>query len=251
MIDSKYLDAIKRFEGFTPRAQWDYSQLSNGYGTRARYDGEVIDRAEADRRFKAEIKTAYDVVEHFAPHLDNGAKAALTSLTYNAGTSWTTAGLGNAVRSGDMDTAKAIFQQYTKAGGQSLPGLEQRRTAEATWFQNFDAGRTQPKDILATASAIEAQTAKIPEIEYTLSAASSHSVVAVAPAGYKRGQLSTSGFEPAAPDLKYAAALTLAEILSILSLSHIDQAGKQDSKDQSESDRRLAGSANSNSPVTT
>lgn len=129
MIDVKYLDAIKGFEGFTPRAKWDYAQSSNGYGTKALYEGEVIDRAEAERRFKAEIKAAYDIVERFAPSLDDGSKAALTSLTYNAGTAWTKSGLGNAIRSGDIETAKTIFQQYNRAGGEVLAGLQSRRNA--------------------------------------------------------------------------------------------------------------------------
>jgi len=29
-MDPRYLDGIRRFEGFTPRAQWDYAQHTNG-----------------------------------------------------------------------------------------------------------------------------------------------------------------------------------------------------------------------------
>ena len=54
-MNSLYLDTIKRFEGFSPAAKPDYAQVSNGYGTRARFAGEVIDMAEAERRFTAEI----------------------------------------------------------------------------------------------------------------------------------------------------------------------------------------------------
>lgn len=140
-MHSYYLDAIRNFEGFTPKASWDYAQFSNGYGTRARFDGEVIDRAEAERRFKAEISQARAIVERAAPHIDEGTKAALTSLTYNAGTAWIGSGLGEAVRAGDLDSAREIFQKYNKAGGEVLPGLVRRRAAEAQWIGNPDGLR--------------------------------------------------------------------------------------------------------------
>jgi len=134
MLDASYLDAIKQFEGYTAEARWDYAQHTNGYGTRARFAGEVIDKTEADRRFAEAIKTAADFVEKFAPGLDEGSKAALTSLTYNAGTAWAQSGLGQAVASGDMEKARSLFLQYNKAGGSVLDGLAQRRLREVTWF---------------------------------------------------------------------------------------------------------------------
>lgn len=133
-MNSFYLDAIRKFEGFTPQAQWDYAQYSNGYGTRALYAGEVIDRAEADRRFQAEIAGARTIVERHAPNADEGTKAALTSLTFNAGDKWTRSGLGDAVRRGDLDAVRELFQEYNKAGGKELPGLVDRRTIEARWI---------------------------------------------------------------------------------------------------------------------
>lgn len=134
MIDQNYLDAIKKFEGYSSEARWDYAQNSNGYGTRARYAGEVIDKAEADRRFQGEIQKAADFVDKFAPGLDDGSRAALTSLTYNAGTAWAQSGLGDAVASGDMNKARSLFLQYNKAGGSVVDGLVQRRLQEVTWF---------------------------------------------------------------------------------------------------------------------
>ncbi len=65
-MNSPFLNAIRAFEGFTPQAQWDYAQFSNGYGTRAKYAGEVIDKAEADRRFEAAVTNARSVVEKHA-----------------------------------------------------------------------------------------------------------------------------------------------------------------------------------------
>ena len=50
MLDANYLNAIKQSEGYTSEARWDYAQNTNGYGTRARFAGEVIDKAEADKK---------------------------------------------------------------------------------------------------------------------------------------------------------------------------------------------------------
>jgi lysozyme len=143
-MHSFYLDAIRNFEGFNPQAQWDYAQFSNGYGTKARYAGEVIDRAEADRRFHAEVSSARSIVEKAVPDLDEGTKAALTSLTYNAGPSWIESGLGDAVRRGDLDSARDIFLKYNKAGGEVLPGLVSRRAQEALWIGGGETAPASP-----------------------------------------------------------------------------------------------------------
>lgn len=134
-----YLDAIKTFEGFSAQSHADYKQLSVGYGTRARFAGEVIDHAEAERRFMAEMAEAESSVRRFAPALDDGTCAALTSLTFNAGAGWMKAGLGQAVKSGDLAAAREIFKQYVHAGGHELPGLVARRSHEAAWFSNDGA----------------------------------------------------------------------------------------------------------------
>lgn len=133
-MHSTYLDAIRGFEGFTAKADWDYAQFTNGYGTKAKFAGEVIDKAEADRRFAAEISEARAIVEKHAPAATEGTKAALTSLTFNAGTAWTRSGLGEAVRAGDVDRVRDLFVQYNKAGGEVLPGLAKRRLAEVAWI---------------------------------------------------------------------------------------------------------------------
>jgi lysozyme len=140
MLDVNFLDAIKKSEGYSAESRWDYAQNSNGYGTRARYAGEVIDKAEADKRFKGEVEKAADFVDKFAPGLDEGSKAALTSLTYNAGTAWSQSGLGEAVSSGDIDKARSLFLQYNKAGGSTVDGLVQRRLQEVTWFGQGEGG---------------------------------------------------------------------------------------------------------------
>lgn len=142
MTDDDLYGAIKGFEGFNPRAYGDYKQHSVGYGTRATSPNEVITQEEADRRLRDEVSRARTIVDKFAPNLDPGTRAALTSLTFNAGDDWTRAGLGDAIRSGNMGDARSRFLQYTKAGGQDLPGLVNRRQAEAAWI----GGAAPPSD---------------------------------------------------------------------------------------------------------
>jgi lysozyme len=134
MLALTYLNAIKSFEGFFGKSAWDYSQYTNGFGTKAKYAGEEINRAEADRRFAAEIDEAGRFVDHFSGGLDEGTRAALTSLTFNAGTGWTKDQLGYAVSRGDLARAKELFVGYNTAGGRLLEGLAQRRLAEAQWI---------------------------------------------------------------------------------------------------------------------
>jgi GH24 family phage-related lysozyme (muramidase) len=133
-IPGNFIADVKQSEGFTPRAKWDVKQYTNGYGTKALFPGETIDRAEADRRFNQEISNASAFVDKVAPGLDAGTRAALTSLTFNAGTDWAKSSLGDKIRANDITAAKASFLQYTKAGGATNDGLVARRQREAEWF---------------------------------------------------------------------------------------------------------------------
>lgn len=133
-LDPFYANAIQRFEGFVPKAGWDYKQYTNGYGTKALYPGEVIDRQTASQRFESEIGKAAQTVDAIAPNAPPGARAALISLTFNSGSKWANSGLGDLVKAGDWSGAAERLQQYNKAGGQVLPALAKRRGEEASWF---------------------------------------------------------------------------------------------------------------------
>jgi lysozyme len=143
-VPANFIGAIKSSEGFDPRARWDYKQFTNGYGTRATHSAEVIDRDTADRRFEGEITRAASIVDGVNPNLDAGTRAALTSLTFNAGSRWTSGQLGQAVRAGDLGAAKALFVQYDRAGGAVNQGLADRRAREAAWFGQDDIGPSAP-----------------------------------------------------------------------------------------------------------
>lgn len=137
-LDPQYSDAIKSFEGYSPNAAWDYKQSSSGYGTKAQAGDENIPpdqrKAVHEQRYQEEIAKAAAHVDSVNPNLPAGARAALVSLTYNAGPGWAQSGLGEMVRSGDLQGASQRFLEYNKAGGEVNQGLVARRQKEAAWF---------------------------------------------------------------------------------------------------------------------
>jgi len=147
-LDSQYLDAIKGFEGYSPTPAWDYKQSSSGYGTKAQPGDENIppDQLQGvhEQRFQDEVAKAGAAVDAVNPNLPPGAKAALTSLTYNAGPGWSQSGLGDLVRNGDLQGAQAKMLEYNKAGGEVNPALVSRRAKEAAWFGAPPQAAPQP-----------------------------------------------------------------------------------------------------------
>lgn len=137
-IPANFIADIKSTEGFAPQAKWDYKQFTNGYGTRAVHSSEVIDEGTANQRFNNEISRAAKFVDSVNPNLDPGTRAALTSLTFNAGEKWAGSGLGEKIRAGDVAGAKADFLAYNHAGGVVNQGLADRRAREAAWFGQQD-----------------------------------------------------------------------------------------------------------------
>lgn len=137
-VPANFIGAIKTTEGFRAKAYWDVKQWSIGFGTKASGPDEVIDVAEAHKRSNKSLTYAASVVDRVNPNLDPGTRAALTSLTYNAGEAWASSGLGAAVRAGDLAKAKEIFLEYNKADGQTNEGLKLRRAREASWFGRGD-----------------------------------------------------------------------------------------------------------------
>jgi lysozyme len=135
IVDQGLVNFIKKAEGFTPKAVWDYKQYSIGYGTKANSADEVITEAEAEARLTVEIDKAYQLVKPIIPSgTPIGIVQALVDLTYNAGPGWEHASLGAAVKAAKWDTVKADILQYNHAGGQVNAGLTARREAEVSWF---------------------------------------------------------------------------------------------------------------------
>jgi GH24 family phage-related lysozyme (muramidase) len=139
-------DAVKKFEGYRPSAYPDFKQHSVGYGTRASSPNETIDRTTAETRLNFELSKAAAVVDSVNPNLPPGPRAALTSLTFNAGSDWTKQELGQRVAAGDIEGAKERFPLYNKAGGQENAALVARRAEELSWFDKGPPGSTKVSD---------------------------------------------------------------------------------------------------------
>jgi GH24 family phage-related lysozyme (muramidase) len=133
-VPGAFVEQIKTMEGFVPKAKWDVKQWSVGYGTRARYPGEVVTKTEAEQRFNDGLTNASRVVDSVNPNLTEGTRAALISLTYNTGDGWVKAGLGKAIAAGDEDAAKLRFGEYVNVAGQRNEVIAARRNQELSWW---------------------------------------------------------------------------------------------------------------------
>jgi GH24 family phage-related lysozyme (muramidase) len=140
---------IKRLEGFEAKAKWDYKQYSNGYGTKALSENEVIDEKEADRRLRAVVKETRDkVVAYGKKHnysFNSSQIDSLTSFAYNLGP-----GILDKVTGGGKRTIQEIaeaipkYNKVTKNGELVVePGLDKRRNIELAMFNaNPSSGAT-------------------------------------------------------------------------------------------------------------
>lgn len=138
LVPEELREAVKQFEGYKDTPYPDFKQVSSGYGTKAQPGDENIPpeqrKAVYEQRLTNELARAANIVDQFAPGLPSGTRSALISLTYNAGSAWTSSGLGQSIRAGDMEGARERFLQYNKAGGETNDALVNRRKAEADWF---------------------------------------------------------------------------------------------------------------------
>ncbi|HEX5032839.1 MAG TPA: hypothetical protein VFW62_00035, partial [bacterium] len=57
------LSFLRKEEGFTHKAKWDYAQHSIGYGTKAKFPGERISRQEAEARLRDETQKVSDFID--------------------------------------------------------------------------------------------------------------------------------------------------------------------------------------------
>ena len=137
-ISSAGLSIIKEFEGFRANAyRHPVGIWTIGYGTiRGVKPGDVVTRAEAERRLRQELVEYERAVERATggnatqPQFD-----ALVSFAYNVGVKGMA---GSTVikrhNAGDHQAAARAFGLWNKAGGKVWPGLTRRRAAEAALY---------------------------------------------------------------------------------------------------------------------
>jgi GH24 family phage-related lysozyme (muramidase) len=154
LVSPDLAERVKKLEGYAEKPYADFKQTSSGYGTKAQPGDENIPpeqrRAVYEQRLNTELGRAATIVDTFSPGLPKGTRDALISLTYNAGSSWTSSGLGNKIRSGDFEGAKQNFAQYNQAGGTVNSGLVDRRAQELSWWGG-DKVESDPTNQLGTA----------------------------------------------------------------------------------------------------
>lgn len=138
LISPDLVDRLKKLEGYSEKPYVDFKQTSSGYGTKAQSGDENIPpdqlRAIHEQRLNTELGRAANIVDTFAPGLPKGTRDALISLTYNAGSAWTSSDLGSKIRAGDLEGAKQNFASYNQAGGEVNEGLVARRATELSWW---------------------------------------------------------------------------------------------------------------------
>lgn len=130
------LEFIKGKEGWEPRAKWDYAQYTNGYGTKARYPGEVISREEAQRRLEEEAGKVGDFLDQNVTRpLSPKQRTALISFGFNLGMD--KGGLTDLVadvNAGNDEKVARRMLAYHNAGGKPNQGLMGRRRDESRLY---------------------------------------------------------------------------------------------------------------------
>lgn len=149
-ISEDMLAVLKKLEGFSPYAYWDYQQWSIGYGSRcpegmqnyySEATGNQITEEYAEELLLGELVGFENTVNAFIKRHDLTLQQhqydALISFTYNTGYHWnsTTGNLVTAVMSGDTGTHITYgLMLWSSAGGRNI--LISRRIVEANIYCN-------------------------------------------------------------------------------------------------------------------
>lgn len=139
-ISDNGVNFLKERESFSSKPYWDAKGNSIGYGTPAQPGETSIDSDEAERRLRAHAGRVSDYLNKNATQpLSQNQHDALVSFGYNLGTG--RGGLADVmpfVNRGDFAGAAEKMQQYNHSNGKVLPGLTERRAAEAAMLQGTE-----------------------------------------------------------------------------------------------------------------
>lgn len=136
---------IKDFEGLRlepyrcPAGKWTV-----GYGHVLKEPGGRITEAQADRLLQADVERAEDVIFDLVEiEIDENTHAALVSFVFNVGRmAFAESTMLRLLNQGDGRAACDEFDKWVHCRGIVLPGLVERRKAEAALFARpvFDDG---------------------------------------------------------------------------------------------------------------
>jgi lysozyme len=146
MKTGKYgIELIKKAEGFVPKIYDDQGHPAIGYGQRLsqkeveKYkDG--ISEEEAVQLLKDHLSALENTISRMLKvQLNENQFDALMSFAYNVGVgSFMSSTLLKYVNASKFDKVPEEFMKWTKSGGKELPGLVERRKAEAAlWKGDF------------------------------------------------------------------------------------------------------------------
>lgn len=134
--------ALKKLEGFKPKAYWDHQQWSVGYGSYAGSKNQnaqppinEVTQAQADALLKKElpiyIKNVKSIMTKGNYNWSTKQIAALIIFAYNLGS------INQLTANGTRDdnTIAAKMLKYIKASGKPLDGLRYRRACESLLFK--------------------------------------------------------------------------------------------------------------------
>ena len=135
----KGIDLIKRFEGFSPTAYLCPAGVwTIGYGhTAGVREGDSVDEDTAEDFLREDLADAEGAVEkHVKVPLKQWQFDALVSFTFNlgAGNLYNSTLLKKVNRNPDDPAIRQEFGKWVHAGGRVLPGLVERRKAEADMY---------------------------------------------------------------------------------------------------------------------
>lgn len=137
-ISQDGLDLIKHFEGFYPEAYLCPAKVwTIGYGhTGDVKRGDVVTEEEANALLDEDLDEAEHAVNSLVTvELEQCQFDALVSFTFNCGAgSLKESTLLRLLNQGDHEGARQQFARWNKANGKVLPGLINRRAAEAEMF---------------------------------------------------------------------------------------------------------------------
>lgn len=142
-VNAETLSLVKQWEGFRPNAYPDPGSRDGtpwtiGYGQtringRPVRKGDVITEAEASGYLEQELARVSAVVERLVKvTTTDNQHGALTSFTYNVGDgAFAKSTMLKKLNAGDYTAIPAQFARWNKNDGKVMPGLTNRRAAEA------------------------------------------------------------------------------------------------------------------------
>lgn len=233
-ISDDALSFIISFEGFCAEPYWDVSRYSIGHGNsyeaaKALFgeDCAPITEEQAYELLKSEIVATETYMNRFFVNngivLNQNQYDALLSFTYNVGIGWTTYKNGDGgwcmlrtmleegPEAWTEERVSSAFGSWVMAGGQILPGLVQRRAAEAALFltpvsdteDSMPEDSNEPEDTEAPEESIQISFSDVTEGRWYHPA-----VTAVCQSGLMRG-MGDGTFRP-------QGALTRAQLVQLL-----------------------------------